>query len=202
MAWWQQLVIWEKVQRVLTLKLQFCKRRQRHSVKKGRQDSNTRWAIGDLFKFSPQEPFGFFPWPWAGTLGSDCPKHFPACWTQPMAPPAGILHTSLTTAPTQKHGQTKGEKAVKNRFCCYWNSWGWVFGSFAQVCAPPFGCKELMLVTLMDIGLGKLDKLGNWAVKLFWCLLQLNIGELELWSWVPFLWFYELYLKLQNLCKH
>lgn len=57
-----------------------------------------------------------------------------------------------------------------------------MFGSFAQVCAPPFGCKELMLVTLMDIGLGKLDKLGNWAVKLFWCLLQLNTGELELWS--------------------
>lgn len=57
-----------------------------------------------------------------------------------------------------------------------------MFGSFAQVCAPPFGCKELMLVTLMDIGLGKLEKLGNWAVKLFWCLLQLNIGELELWS--------------------
>lgn len=113
MAWWQQLVIWGKVQSVLILKLQFCKRRQRHSVKKGRQDSNTRWAIGDLSKFSPQEPSGFFPRPWAGTLGSDCPKHFPTCWTQPMA--GCRAGTSSWDPAPQPHDSSHSETQANQR---------------------------------------------------------------------------------------
>lgn len=47
------------------------------------------------------------------------------------------------------------------------------FNSFGQVHVPSFGCKGLMLVTLMDVGL------ESAAVKLVWCLLQLNFGKLD-----------------------
>lgn len=54
-----------------------------------------------------------------------------------------------------------------------------------------------MLVMLMRRGL------ESAAVRWVWCLLQLNTGELdEMFSRIPFLWFCEVYLKLQNLCKH
>lgn len=46
-----------------------------------------------------------------------------------------------------------------------------MFNSFGQVYVSSFDCRELMLVTLMNLGL------ESAAVKLVWCLLQLNIGK-------------------------
>lgn len=55
-------------------------------------------------------------------------------------------------------------------------------GCLAQAHLLSFDCKELMLDMLIDTGL------ESAAVKLVWCLLQLNIGELDkMCSCVPFL---------------
>lgn len=93
-----------------------------------------------------------------------------------------------TIASTQKCRPIQGEKNPwRTDFVAVGSLWSWVFNSFGQVCVPSFGCEELMLVMLMNIGR------ESAAVKLVWCLLQLNIGELDkMSSTVPFLWFCEL----------
>lgn len=47
-----------------------------------------------------------------------------------------------------------------------------MFNSFGQACVPSIDCRELMLVTIINLGL------ESAAVKLVGCLLQLNIGKL------------------------
>lgn len=71
-------------------------------------------------------------------------------------------------------------------------------GCLTQASVPSFDCKKLMLVMLIDTGL------ESAAVKLVWCLLPLNIGELDkMCSCVLFLCFYELFdLALFEATEH